>query len=336
MKTLDPYETIPYFDRAYSDGSPMLVTHRAMQALELFRTRLGYNDPLTMYQGCNHTGVPQSAQTHWGADVFDISAYEYERKAKLGAQLGIVVFHRQLNWDGASGMEHCHILVKGSEHFNVEAARQVTDWDNHLDGLASHSRYTGPWYPAKNFVFQADPAPQLPGFGAWPHYDKLAWGAGRTSNANLLVQAALVAHGYYAAFFGADVGKTWTKQSQQALSNYLAHHPALGSENAITEQVWQNLGTPPDQPVVSWPGTVPFKIGTKSNASLIQQALLVLNDKPALDGYTKTLGYQLTHAWRPAAVRATKQLQLAHASLKGDADGVPGPTGWLVEYRAAA
>jgi hypothetical protein len=121
---VDPYETVQYFNNVYSDGSPMLVTRRALQALELLRTRLGYTDPLTMYQGCNHKGVVQSAQTHWGADVFDISAYEYERKAKLGAAIGIIVFHRPFNWDGAGGMEHCHILIKGSKHFNPQAAQR--------------------------------------------------------------------------------------------------------------------------------------------------------------------------------------------------------------------
>jgi hypothetical protein len=150
------------------------------------------------------------------------------------------------------------------------------------------------------------------------------------------VQAALITHGYYAAFAGADVDRTWRKQSQQALDNFLAHHKDLGADHTITQGVWAALGRRPKQPVVSWPGAEPFKIGTPSNASLIQQALLVLNDGPRLDGYAKTLGHRLTHEWRQAAVDATRALQLAHDNLKGDADGIPGPTGWLVEYQAAA
>ena len=334
---VDPYEQIQYYNHEYGDHTPMLVTRRAFQALELLRVRLGYKDPLTMYQGCYHTGVSQSAQTHWGADVFDISAHEFERTAKIGAEIGIIVFHRPFNWDGDGGMEHCHILIKGSSDYNYQAAQQQADWDNHIDGLAGHdTRYPGPWYPVKDFEFKPEQPPTLKAFGAWPDYDDLAWGEGRTSDANLLVQAALITRGIYGAFDGADVDRTWTQRSQQALTRYLKHHPDLAAERTITPAVWQSLGSKPKDPVVSWPGAVPFKVGSSSTASLLQQALLVLNDKPAMDGYAKTLGYRLTHEWRPEAVQATKDFQLAHDALKADPDGVPGPTGWLIEYQAAA
>jgi hypothetical protein len=290
-----------------------------------------------MYQGCYHTGVLKSAETHWGADVFDISAHEYERVAKVGAEIGIIVFHRPLNWDGDGGTEHCHILIRGSKDFNYQAAQQVVDWDNHIDGLAGHdTRYAGPWYPVNDFVYQPERPPSVRAFGAWPEYDHLAWGDGRTSNANLLVQAALITRGYYASFDGEDVDRTWTLRSQRALENFLAHHRGLGADHTITPAVWETLGSKPRRPVVSWPGTVPFQVGTASSASLIQQALLVLNDRPALDGYARTLEYRLTHEWRRAALQATKDFQLAHDALRGDPDGVPGPTGWLIQYQAAA
>jgi hypothetical protein len=137
----------------YDDGSPVLITLRLQQALARLKEALGYTEDMTLEQGCYHDGS-KSAGTHAGADAIDLSENDYAHKIEQGTKIGLIMWHRPYNWDGAGGGAHIHCLLRGSRHFSPEAAAQVPDWDKHLDGLAYHHHYDGPWYPVHNFVWQ--------------------------------------------------------------------------------------------------------------------------------------------------------------------------------------
>lgn len=150
-------------------GTGMKVSGGMAQALERIRVLAGETDAITMYQGSWHKGTGQSAQTHWGADVVDISPYNLAARAKAAAQVGLIMFHRPAIpgvWQ-----EHVHCILRPSDaelkaslaqkgHINYQAAQQILDWDKRLDGLADHAAYTdGPWYECKPFVWH-------------PHYEQ--------------------------------------------------------------------------------------------------------------------------------------------------------------------
>lgn len=165
------YALVQYNGQTYSDGTPKLVTLRIKQAMAKLEEALGYNaDSLTLEQGCHHDGE-LSGGTHSRADVFDLSYNDWERKANAMIKLGVIPFVRPYNWDGHAGGAHIHCLVRGSDAFSSQAAAQVTDWDKHLNGLANHAHYDGPWGEVKNFNY--DPKwkrdsehKTVP----WPHY----------------------------------------------------------------------------------------------------------------------------------------------------------------------
>lgn len=173
----EPYGLRQWYGHTYGDGSPIQVTNRQAQAFERLRVLLGYTEALTVYQGCHHHGS-LSGTTHDKADVADLSAFEYQRKAKIGADIGLIVFYRPDNWNGAGGMEHLHTILRPSKAslnqslrgvgpMDSVAAGQVLDWDQHTDGLyhadGKHT-YLGPWYPVKPFVWHAkyDSTPDAP------------------------------------------------------------------------------------------------------------------------------------------------------------------------------
>lgn len=179
------YDPTPYYGYQYGPGDPMRTCVRDLQALELLRAALhvefpnDYTQPLYIYQGAYHDGG-NSAGTHLGSSVYDLHPSDFEAKARLGAALGIVVFHRLYNWDGNGGGEHLHCLIRGGQQMAPEARKQVADWDNHIDGLAGHDhKYdTGPefpWFPVKVFTYhahgkgsQGQGTGQPPGTPRWP------------------------------------------------------------------------------------------------------------------------------------------------------------------------
>lgn len=162
---VDIYTPTPYYTYRYS-GGPMQTCVRDLQALELLRRDLNaagldYPNPLYLYQGCYHDGS-KSAGTHTGSSVYDLHPSDAQKKAELGARHGIIVFHRPYNWDGAGGGEHLHCIVRGGAKMAAAARAQVADWDQHLDGLAGHRPYDGPWYPVKPFVYHKPKPPEQP------------------------------------------------------------------------------------------------------------------------------------------------------------------------------
>jgi hypothetical protein len=162
-----------------------------------------------------------------------------------------------------------------------------------------------------------------PAWFAYPGKEHLAWGEGRTSTGNLLVQAALIAKGQGDAFVSGHIDKTWTTEAQTALDDFKASVDMTGA--GITQSTWQHLGTMPTN-APDFHGSDPFTVGKSSQASLTMQALLILQ------GFTSPLHDQATTRWGPGAHTACRQFQLSEDRLKVDPDGVPGLLTWQLAW----
>lgn len=157
--TVNEYDIVHYYDYHYSNGMPYLVSQRTLAMLTKAVGKLGYKEELTLDQASYHTGVAQSAQTHWADGVVDLAPNDWENKCDALMWAGFMPFHREYNWDNAGGMEHIHAVDAGSTKLNYQAAAQRVDWARHLNGLADHAPYTGPWHPIKRYVWEAPKQP---------------------------------------------------------------------------------------------------------------------------------------------------------------------------------
>jgi hypothetical protein len=194
MPTGERYEIQGWYGAHYSDGTPIQVTKGIAQALDRARVLLGYDEELTIEQGCLHDGS-KSGGTHSGLDVFDLAYWDHANKARVLAGIGVIPFVRDYNWDGRGGGAHIHCILRGSRGLSPQAAAQVPDWDKHLDGLAYHRPYQGPWFPVKSFIWhehygeeKPDQPPAKP-----PVKLPLFWNAQHASGDKIRALEALVA-----------------------------------------------------------------------------------------------------------------------------------------------
>lgn len=130
------------------------LTNYALYAAE---RRLGFKPgALTVVQGSYNGGtnaVAKSAGTHDGGGAVDLTAQGWEQKVHALRAVGFAAWHRPLNWDGAGGSEHVHAILIGNAKLSPSAARQVTQYRNHTNGLANF----GPdntWHPNPIPVFR--------------------------------------------------------------------------------------------------------------------------------------------------------------------------------------
>jgi len=119
-----------------ADGSPILVNLRTWAMLDVARDRLGFEEPLTIVQGSYHRTSPESAGTHDGGGVVDLSPFDADRKVHVLRAIGFAAWHRPRllgHWE-----EHIHAIAIGDREMSPEARAQVRDYYAHRDGLAGH------------------------------------------------------------------------------------------------------------------------------------------------------------------------------------------------------
>lgn len=140
----DAFEKVTYRGR--------LMDRKTMAFCQAMEAALGY--PLTIVQGCyNPGGVTASGGTHDGGGVFDLAAYDWQRKVKVAADLGGFPYHRTYI-QGLWG-EHVHIGIRDHGRLSQAAQAQQRDWDHHppLDALVDHAVWRG-YHPGKQITFQ--------------------------------------------------------------------------------------------------------------------------------------------------------------------------------------
>lgn len=129
------------YDKTTHDGKTVDWLTKA--ALMVCEDRLGY--PLTVVQGSYHKGVSASAGTHDGGGVIDLAPWDWENKVRVLRSVGFAVWHRPKLpgvWN-----EHIHAVLIGNKKLAPVAARQVTSYRQHRDGLAANGRDTT-WHPS--------------------------------------------------------------------------------------------------------------------------------------------------------------------------------------------
>lgn len=120
----------------YSDGSDVQLNKRTKAMLTVAEEQLGY--PLTISQGSYHTGTKQSAGTHDRGGVVDLLAFQADRKVRVLREIGFAAWHRlpsEGDWP-----EHVHAVALGDKEMSDEARKQVSDYRNRRNGLASHAK----------------------------------------------------------------------------------------------------------------------------------------------------------------------------------------------------
>lgn len=152
MSTADPGEFI-----AWPNGGNATVDRRTAAALHVAEERLGYN--LTVIKGHDVAGTGSvSSTTHNGTGVVDLSPFDAKRKVRILDEIGFAAYHRK----AIPGLwpEHIHAILRGLDHgLDPSAQRQVEDWLDIKDGLASHGPDPEPWRP--------DPIPHPFSYKAW-------------------------------------------------------------------------------------------------------------------------------------------------------------------------
>lgn len=144
LRTRSPH---PY-DKTTRDGHTIdQLTNYALYATE---ERLKYTPgSLTVVQGSYNGGpdsVDASAGTHDGGGVVDLTPVNWEEKVHALRAVGFAAWHRPLNWDNAGGGEHIHAVLIGNVKVSPSAARQVTQYRNHTNGLANFGA-DNTWHP---------------------------------------------------------------------------------------------------------------------------------------------------------------------------------------------
>lgn len=145
----DPFERVVFRGKLMDQKTACFL--RAMEA------ELGYE--LTVVQGCwqstdgSSNDVGASAGTHDLGGVVDLAAYDWERKVKVGADLGGFPYHR-VAIPGLWG-EHIHMGIRNHGRLSEGAHVQQLDWDATppRDGLKYHNELTGQYHPGKPIGF---------------------------------------------------------------------------------------------------------------------------------------------------------------------------------------
>lgn len=131
-----PYDLTTY------DGRRVDWLTRA--ALEATAKRLAYADgKLDLYQGSYNAGaVSQSAGTHDGGGVVDLSPYDHARKVLELRRTGFAAYYRPRIpglWEA-----HVHAVLMGNVKLSASAKAQVSEYLAGGDGLKGSAPDTGP------------------------------------------------------------------------------------------------------------------------------------------------------------------------------------------------
>ena len=120
------------------------MSRRTAAAVKVYEEKLGFE--LTIVQGPYHTGVGASAGTHDRDGVIDLAPYRWRKKVRVGRANSWAIWHRPPipNLWG----EHEHGVLKGTRDLAPLAATQLTQYDEHTDGLAGHAHDGFPFHPA--------------------------------------------------------------------------------------------------------------------------------------------------------------------------------------------
>lgn len=111
----DPYDLVKH------DGNTVdRITHEALLVAE---KRLGYELTITQGSYVGGSGDPDSAGTHDGGGVVDLTAFEATRKVRVLRDVGFAAW-RRLPSEG-DWPEHVHAVLIGNKKLSPAAARQV-------------------------------------------------------------------------------------------------------------------------------------------------------------------------------------------------------------------
>ena len=210
--------------------------------------------------------------------------------------------------------------------------RDRTIWYNR-GGWYGHSQVPGNYHGDPGEVdveavwsAQRSPLGQWPAFPRrWPGYDRIGAGPGHDSRLNLLIKAALIAHGEFGRM-GGTVTHQWDAKATERVEGFKRHRDI--DEKGIGPRTWRALGRM-KRDVPDFPGPERFRIGEATTDSLVGQSLLVLQ------GFRRPLRGVMTREWRREARNAVRAFQLSEPRLQGDPDGVWGPLTWRLAWTDA-
>lgn len=206
-----------------------------------------------------------------------------------------------------------------------ERSRDI--WYNRA-GWYSHAQIPGNFHgdcgaisTSDFFAAQGTSRERWPAWHNYPGKAAIAGGLGQSAGENLLIKAALIAHGERG--LGTVVTPEWDEKAQAALDSFKESHEI--KESGLGRRTWRELGTMPGS-APDFPGRAKFKVGTASVPSLVGQSLLVLQ------GFHRPLGSQITREWREEGAAALRRFQLTEPRLSGDPDGKWGPLTWQLAW----
>ncbi|MFD5856018.1 peptidoglycan-binding protein [Streptomyces chartreusis] len=191
--------------------------------------------------------------------------------------------------------------------------------------------------PAGDYVPAPNPGGSLPSDGselsrAQATISGLVYGYGAKGDHVTKVGQALVKKGF-GKHYTSGPGPTWTDADTK---NYQDYQESLGYSGAAADGVpgetslKKLLGTLPGKvsakPVPPFPGAAKFGPG-KNNASIT-----LLGQQLVRKGYGRHYSSGPGPKWSDADRKNVRAFQLAHASLEGDADGIPGPQTWKLLF----
>lgn len=141
------------FDKVVYNGH--LMDKKTKAFLQAMEQALGY--PLTVMQGCYTSSNPSSAGTHDQGGVIDLAPWDWQRKVRVGANLGAFIWHRP--YLAGEWPEHIHFGIRNHGNLAPDAARQQVDWDAHppRNGLANHAPMGPNEYHVYNHAFHYPP-----------------------------------------------------------------------------------------------------------------------------------------------------------------------------------
>lgn len=130
-----------------SSGRPLVVDDRTLAKLRLAEKRLGFTFTIVQGSWRGSHGAAASADTHNAGGVIDLRTWNIPPRigvAKAVRELrlaGLIAWHRTK----AQGFDdHIHAIDYGNPWLSPGAQRQVVQWQEGANGLASHGRDDGP------------------------------------------------------------------------------------------------------------------------------------------------------------------------------------------------
>ncbi|MFD9190440.1 peptidoglycan-binding protein [Streptomyces phaeochromogenes] len=194
--------------------------------------------------------------------------------------------------------------------------------------------------PADDYEATPNPGGSIPGGGSGTELSRaqvtingLVYGYGANGSHVTKVGKGLVKAGF-GKFYSSGPGPVWTDADTLA---YQAYQKSLGYSGADADGVPGETSlkkllrvlpakSTTAKPTPPFPGADKFGPG-KSNASIT-----LLGQQLVRAGYGKHYTAGPGPRWSDADRKNTRDFQLAHASLAGDADGIPGPQTWKLLF----